>query len=86
MLFRSLDKHSGGDRKSQQIGIKLPGGGKFDLSKSKTLKDAGLSTSVAHRFEKIAAIPEVEFETVIAQAKSKNRPVTIPENLQDLIR
>jgi len=47
--------------------------------KRQTLKNAGLSKSVAHRFEKIASIPEAEFETVIAEAKSKNRPVTITD-------
>ena len=37
---------------------RLPGGGK---PKSQVLAEAGISTSVANRAEKVAAIPEAEF-------------------------
>ncbi len=46
----------------------LPDAGK---SKNLTLKQAGLSTSAANRFEKIADIPEEEFEKVIDEARKK---------------
>jgi len=50
---------------------KNPSGGKKE-----TLKQAGLSTSVANRCEKVAEIDESEFEAVIREAKDKGKPIT----------
>lgn len=44
-------------------------------SKAKTLSEAGISTSAASRFEKVAAIPGEKFEAVIQRAKENNKPV-----------
>lgn len=51
----------------------LPTGGK---SKSETLADAGISTSTANRYEKLAAIPEPMIEEVIAKSKEAGKPVS----------
>lgn len=48
-------------------------------SKKQALAQAGLSKQVANRFEKIAEIPEDEFEQVIAKSKEKNKPITITQ-------
>lgn len=46
------------------------------LSKEETLSNAGLTTSIANRCEKIADIPEDKFEKVITGAKESKIPVT----------
>lgn len=44
--------------------------------KKDILKAAGLSTSVANRCEKIALIPQDEFEAALQDAKDNDKPVT----------
>jgi len=51
----------------------LPTGGK---SKSEALADAGISTSTANRYEKLAAIPEPVIEEIIAKSKEIGKPVS----------
>ena len=55
------------ERERDELGRLLPNGGK--QAKSAILSDAGISTSRAHRAEKIAAIPEDEFEARVEAAK-----------------
>ena len=62
----------------------LPPGGRS--SKSEALRAAGLSVQVAHRCEQIAAIPEREFEQVLAEKKAKGQPVTTKELLSTVVR
>lgn len=57
----------------------LPTGGK---SKRAVLKDAGISTSAANRYEKIAAVPRDEFESYIAECKEKKQPVYAKEAIK----
>ena len=57
-----LDKGAGPGR-----GKTIPSGGK--PFKTQPLKQAGLTTSVANRCEKIADIPEEKFESIIADAQ-----------------
>lgn len=66
-ISRGLEK-----AKANQNDSLIPTAGK----KREVLAQAGLSTSVANRCEKLAAIPEDKFEAVIAKAKENNRPVT----------
>lgn len=51
----------------------LPTGGK---SKGEVLADAGISTSAANRYEKLAAIPEPVIEEVIAKSREAGKPVS----------
>ena len=44
--------------------------------KSEVISQAGLSTSVANRCEKIAKVPEKQFEEVVSKAKEGHKPVT----------
>lgn len=60
-LSRELEKAASG-----RAAVSLPSGGK---SKTETLKAAGISTSAAHRAERLAEIPEADFEA----PKGKNR-------------
>ena len=55
----------------------LPTSGK--KSKAEALKDAGISKSSADRCEKIAEMPEDEFDGFIAQRKAKGQAVTASE-------
>ena len=55
----------------------LPSAGK--RSKTETLKQAGITTSVANRCEKVAAIPGEKFEAVIAKARDEHKPITYAE-------
>lgn len=64
--------------KGNQYSVELPSGGK-QQSKAQTLKAAGISTSVANRCEKIAEMPEKEFEKYIAKKKDERKPVKITE-------
>ena len=68
-ISRQLDASKGGANPEAT----LPSGGK---SKKDTLNDAGLTTSVANRCEKVADIPEDKFEEAISDAKEKRKPVT----------
>jgi cell division protein FtsB len=52
----------------------LPSGGK---SKSETLADAGISTSAANRYEKLAAIADSAIEAFIAKSKLEGKPVSV---------
>ena len=52
----------------------LSSGGK--KHKSEALKAAGLSITEAHRCERIAQVPEHDFERVLAERKEQNRPAT----------
>ena len=55
----------------------LPSSGKN--SKAATLKEAGVSTSQAHRFEKIAEIPEEEFEKWIEAKEQAGKIIKATE-------
>lgn len=52
----------------------LPTGGK---SKSEALADAGISTSTANRYEKLAAIPEPVIDDIISKSKEIGKPVSV---------
>ena len=67
-LEKIAPKESGGMKKGIRTGA--------NTSKKETLKQAGVSKDVAYRCEKIAEIPEEEFEEVISEAKEKKKPVT----------
>jgi hypothetical protein len=63
------------ERKAGQISAKLarsnPGSRKKDLGstvqpKSKALRDAGISKAQAHEWEKLAAVPDEDFEAALA--------------------
>ncbi|MDB4873347.1 MAG: hypothetical protein JWL97_4351 [Gemmatimonadales bacterium] len=62
----SMEKQKGG------FGM-LPTGGKH---KAEALADAGISTSTANRYEKLAAIPEEAVEAFIAASKDAGKPVS----------
>lgn len=51
----------------------VPTGGKH---KAEVLQDAGISTSTANRYEKLAAIPEPVIEEIIAKSKEAGKPVS----------
>lgn len=51
-------------------------GATYLKTKSSILKDAGIEKTLASRCEKIAKIPEIKFEQVIAEAKENKKPVT----------
>lgn len=51
----------------------LPAGGKC---KAEALAEAGISTSAAHRYEQLAAIPEPEIEAFIASSREVGKPVS----------
>lgn len=63
--------------------IELPPGGS---SKFETLKAAGLSTQAASKCERIAAIPEKQFELVIAERKAAGKPVYATDVLRKVVR
>ena len=66
-LSAALEK-SAGARTDQPI----PANGKRS-TKASALKAAKLSTSTANRCERIASIPEAEFEALIAEAKDSHQ-------------
>lgn len=51
----------------------VPTGGKH---KAEVLAEAGISTSTANRYEKLAAIPEPIIEEIIAKSKEAGKPVS----------
>lgn len=61
----------------------LPSGGK---SKNEALKDAGISTSTAHRYEQLAAIPVADVEALIAKHKEIGKPVSAKAVLATLTK
>lgn len=65
-LSAALETQKGG------FGI-VPTGGKH---KAEVLADAGISTSTANRYEKLAAIPEPVVEAVIAESREAGKPVS----------
>jgi len=65
-LSAQLETQKGG------FGI-VPTGGKH---KAEVLADAGISTSTANRYEKLAAIPEPVIEEVIAKSREAGKPVS----------
>ena len=69
---RAIGEISAGLEK-QKNQAALPSGGK---SKNETLKDAGISTSTAHRYEQLATIPLADVEALIAKHKDAGKPVS----------
>lgn len=65
-LSSALETQKGG------FGI-VPTGGKH---KAEVLADAGISTSTANRYKKLAAIPEPVIEEIIAKSKEIGKPVS----------
>ena len=65
-LSSALETQKGG------FGI-VPTGGKH---KAEVLEEAGISTSTANRYEKLAAIPEPVIEEIIAKSKEAGKPVS----------
>ena len=65
-LSSALETQKGG------FGI-VPTGGKH---KAEVLADAGISTSTANRYEKLAAVPEPVIEEIIAKSKEIGKPVS----------
>lgn len=61
-------------------GSELPTGGK--IAKNEALKQAGISTSTAHRCEQLASLSEAEIEQVVAEAKHKKKPIRTSEVLR----
>ncbi|UUZ49509.1 hypothetical protein LP420_04230 [Massilia sp. B-10] len=70
---RAIGKLSAALDKKQGNKGKLPSGGKF---KTKVLAEAGISTSTANRYEKLATIPESEVEEYITHSKVIGKPVS----------
>ena len=68
---------------SGRAAVSRPTNGK---SKTKTLKDAGISKSTANRCEQIAKIPESEFEAYCAQKKDQGKPVQTREVTNTIAR
>jgi N6-adenosine-specific RNA methylase IME4 len=64
---------------SGRAAVSLPEAGK---SKTKTLADAGVSTSEAHRCEKLATVPVDDFERYIAKSHDSGRTVSSDEVLK----
>lgn len=65
-LSAALETQKGG------FGI-VPTGGKH---KAEVLADAGISTSAANRYEKLAAVPEPVIEEIIAKSRDAGKPVS----------
>ena len=63
MSFKNNCWQPGPKDKSQRCDI---------IGKRKTLKVAGISKDKAHRAEQIAAIPDEEFESYLADKKAKD--------------
>lgn len=65
---------------SLETGQPRDGGGRLassgNTAKAVILKSAGLSTSEAHRCEKLAAIPTADFESLLAELRDRGEVVT----------
>lgn len=70
---RAIGEISAGLEKKTSRHATLPFGGKC---KAEALADAGISTSTAHRYEQLAAIPLPEVEAFIARSKQSGKPVS----------
>ena len=79
---RAIGEISAGLEK-QKNQAALPSGGK---SKNEALKDAGISTSTANRYEKLASIPDADVEALIAQHKDDGKPVSAKAVLATLAK
>ncbi|MDQ1831957.1 hypothetical protein [Massilia scottii] len=79
---RAIGEISAGLEK-QKNQAALPSGGK---SKSEALKDAGISTSTAHRYEQLATIPLADVEALIAKHKDAGKPVSAKAVLATLAK
>ena len=73
-LSRDLEKFPGRPRKNN-----IAGAGKN--YKASVLKKAGISTSAAHRAEKISDIPFQQFEALFTTARAERKVVTIEQLL-----
>jgi hypothetical protein len=80
-ISEGLEKSSHGPGR----GKRLANGGKA-FSKARTLKSAGISVSSAHRAERIARIPQVEFERRLAKAREQHRPIRFDDLLRSVRR
>jgi hypothetical protein len=60
--------------------------GKSFVRKAATLKAANISTSAAHRAERLARIPQAEIDRHVTQAIQDHRPVRIEELLRSVSR
>ncbi|ATQ78300.1 hypothetical protein CR152_30155 [Massilia violaceinigra] len=75
-ISAGIAKQSGG------FGI-VPSGGKH---KAEVLADAGISTSTANRYEKLATIPLADVEALIAKHKDAGKPVSAKAVLATLAK
>jgi hypothetical protein len=60
----------------------VPTGGKH---KAEVLADAGISTSAANRYEKLAAIADAAIEAFIAKSKLEGKPVSVKSVMATLV-
>jgi hypothetical protein len=67
-LSAALDKSEGASAKGTDRGRRLPADGK--ASKSTILRDVGISTSAAHRYEQFHRLPADEKEARIAKGRA----------------
>jgi hypothetical protein len=74
-LTLSLGKGHGEGKRGK---VKLPPSGSL---KNEVLEAAGITSQIASRCERIAAIPEEEFEAVLAEKETKEEPVSTKELL-----
>jgi len=81
-----LGELSGALEKAKLAGtgtVSLPSSGK---TKKAVLREAGISTSEAHRCEQLAKVPEEVLEAKIAEAKAKRKPVSSESVVRDVVR
>lgn len=78
--LRRLGELSAALEKAETLGhsgeVRLPSAGK---SKSDTLREAGVSTSQAHRCEQLADVPAPEFEQYLAEQRDLQEPASAAE-------
>jgi hypothetical protein len=74
-ISRELEKAPHGPGRGKKGKKSLPTGDK--AFKAETLKAAGISTSLAHRCEQIASIPNEKFEGYITKKREAREPTTI---------
>jgi len=78
-ISRGLEKAKHGGKHG---GSETPRGG---VSKIDVLKAAGLTTQAASRCEKIADIPEEEFESLLNECKAAGKPISEKELLSKVV-